>query len=72
MLRYALEHLDPSVTASDLPEDILVLAAKNGHLSTLRLLNTHCGGDIPLRAYQKAFSWGKTNVCKYIVERFPE
>ena len=72
LVDYALKHLDTDYTGTELPDDLLVSAAKNGHLDVLKLLKRRKPENyIPLRAYQQAFSWGHVNVCTYIQKRFP-
>lgn len=73
LVQYALDHLDPVFcTAENLPDELMVVAAKHGHLPLLRLLKRHKNGFIPRKAYQQAFSWGRMDVCQYIAQRFPD
>lgn len=71
MVKYALNHLDPLYVGSEIPDDILVSAAKNGNLSILMVLKRKRGGFIPIEAFHQAFSWGHVAVCRYIQKRFP-
>jgi len=73
MVAYAIDHLDPSFcTPENLPDELMVLAAKHGHLDLLRKLKRLKQHFIPRKAYQQAFSWGRMAVCDYILQRFPE
>jgi hypothetical protein len=71
IVKYAIDHLDPVYVSTTIPDDILVSAAKNGHLDILMILKRRKRGMIPVEAFQQAFSWGHVRVCKYIQKRFP-
>ena len=72
IVKYALQHLNDLYVGTELPDDLLVAAAKNGHLRILKLLKKRRkNGNIPLKAFQQAFSWGHVDVCNYIKKCFP-
>lgn len=73
IVQYAIEHLDPSFAQPEtLSDDLIVLAAKHGHLDLVRLFKSFKARYIPVKAYRQAFSWGRMNVCEYISKRFPD
>jgi len=72
VVKYAIQHLDPLYISTDIPDDILVTAAKHGHLGILMVLKRKKNGKIPVEAFQQAFSWGHVHICKYIQRRFPQ
>lgn len=75
LMQYVLLHLDAAVfTSETLPEELLILAAKHGHLSLLQLLQTYKGDGhvVPRKAYQQAFSWGRMNVCEYLTQHYSD
>lgn len=69
LVKYAVDHLDPNYFPS-IPEQMLVLAAKHGHLKLLKFLKKRCKNHIPADAFRQAFSWGHLKVCQYIQKRF--
>jgi hypothetical protein len=71
VVKYALQYLDPMYLQKEIPDDILIETAKQGHLAVLTLLIETRKGYVPLEAYQKAFARGHVSIVRHIQKLFP-
>lgn len=74
MLKYALQHLDKHyLSLKHLPVDIVLAAAKYGHLNVVKLiLKVTKQTIIPEIIFQTAFEYGHVKLCAYIHKKQAE